>query len=121
MGVILLAGQLAGIVGGVIISTILTVLAVTLASKAATRRKHTWWFFGAATTILATILILAVNAYPWPTVRPGSDYDIAMKNLFFSGLAYTTCPGVAAILAAVATLVLPKKAVLAEPRPPSTS
>ena len=70
--------------------------------------------FARRSPVIWPLLWLAVYFYPWPTVRPGSDYDIALKNFFLGGLAYAAVPGVAAVVVLVGVLALRR----ANPPPP---
>jgi hypothetical protein len=68
-----------------------------------------WWYFSATLAATLFLLVLAVHEFPYEIAKPGSDYDIAMKNLFLQGLGYCTSPGMAALLAALATRMSPGK------------
>lgn len=59
--------------------------------------------------------LFVVHEYPYAIVRPGSDYDVAMKNLILQGFGYSAIPGLASLLAAVATLLMPKKGTATTP------
>ena len=48
-------------------------------------------------------------------MRPGSDYDIAMRNLFIQGIGFCAAPGPAALIGAVVALFAPKRP--ADPQP----
>lgn len=109
MGVILIIGLLAGIVCGLVVTAILGTGAVVVARKQSARRRHVWPALGAAAVVLTPLLMLAVYRYPWPAVRPGSDYNIAMQNLFLGGIGYGASPGMAALLACLILPFLPGK------------
>jgi hypothetical protein len=73
-----------------------------LTIRRARGRSRVWWVFGAVFVGVLALCIVAVHRYPFDAVRPGSDYDVAMKNLFLQGFAYCASPGAAALLAGLA-------------------
>ncbi len=108
MGFILIAVMFAGGALGLVATTALGSVALALTTRSAKSRKYVWWTFAAAFGVGVTLCIVAVHEFPYGAVRPGSDYDVAMKNLFLRGLGYCASPGPAALLAALATRLLPK-------------
>ena len=117
MGIVLLIGLLVGIIVGMAVSAALVLITVLLTRKQVSRRKHVWRIFCGGMALFMALLWVAVYFYPLPTVRPGSDYDIALKNLFISGFAYAAAPGFAALFAFVVTLALPRQPL--PPTPPA--
>ena len=117
MGVILIVALLVGIVCGLVLSLVLGFIAAFATRKQSKHRRHVWPAFGIGMAALVPVLAIVFHAYPLPEIRAGSDYDIAFKNLFISGLCYAAIPGCAAILALVATFVLPKKQSPIKPTP----
>lgn len=99
------------------ITAILGALGAVLTVKIAKRRAHVWQCFAAAFAVALAVLILAVHHYPYGQVRPGSDYDIAMKNFFLRGLGYCASPGPAALLAALAAWLTAKQSTDQTPAP----
>jgi hypothetical protein len=114
MGIVLMIGLLVGVAVGMAVSVALVVNTVLLTRKQVSRRQHVWRTFGGAMALFLALLWVAVYFYPLPAVRPGSDYDVALKNLFISGFAYAAAPGFAALFAFVVTLALPR-----QPLPPT--
>lgn len=110
MGVFLMAGMFAGCALGLVVAAILAGVGIIAAVKIAKSRRHVWGIFAAIFTIVLTLCILAIHGYPYGTVRPGSDYDVAMKNLFLQGFFYCASPGPAALMAALIALLAPRKA-----------
>jgi 4-amino-4-deoxy-L-arabinose transferase-like glycosyltransferase len=109
MGLILVAGMAAGCAVGLIITAILGGLGVVLTIKIGKSRGRVWWYFAVAFVVAVALLILGVYHYPYAPARPGSDYDTVMKNSFLQGLGYCASLGLAAFLAALATLLAPMK------------
>jgi hypothetical protein len=109
MGLVLMAGLIAGCALGLIFAASVGGVGVLLAVKSAKRRRRVWWCFAAVFVVLLLLGIVAVHQYPFAAVSPGSDYDVALKNLFLQGLGYCATPGPAALLAALATLWMPKR------------
>lgn len=99
-------GLLAGVVAGLMVSAVLVTVTLLLTRKHVARRRHGWRTFGVGTGLLVPLLWGAVYFHPWPTVRPGGDYDIALGNLFLGGLAYAAAPGVAAVVVLFGVLML---------------
>ena len=108
MGMILFAAMAAGSLAGLIITAILGGLAVAMIVKRAKNRLHGWWYFAVSFVVVLAVSILGVHEYPYGDVRGGSDYDVAMKNLFLQGAGYCAAPGFAAFLAAFAPMLAPK-------------
>jgi hypothetical protein len=115
MGLILVAALFAGCILGLLATALLGGVGVVLAIKGAKTHIRVWWCFAAVFVLLLPLGIVAVHEYPYAVVRPGSDYDVAMKNLFLQGLSYCASPGSAGLLAALATLLMPKKTVQTPP------
>jgi hypothetical protein len=110
MGLILVAVLLAGCALGLIITMIAGVAGVLLTVRSAKTRLHVWRNFALMFVIVLSFCILAVLRYPYDPVRPGNDYDIAMKNFFLAGFGCCVSPGTAVLLAALGTLLSPRKA-----------
>jgi hypothetical protein len=109
MGLVLMAGMFAGGAVGFIFSAIAGFGSMVLTIRNAKARRQVWWTFAVVFVVVLAACIVAVVQYPYDTVRPGSDYDVAMRNLFLQGLGYFASPGIAAIVAAVATFIAPRK------------
>jgi hypothetical protein len=99
----------AGCVLGFMISSVAGGAAMFVAFRNARHRTGVWWIFLAVFAIALLITIVAVYHYPYATPRPGSDYDVALRNLFLKGLGYCACLGPAALIAALATFLAPRK------------
>lgn len=106
-----MAGLFAGCALGVIVAVSVGGAGVLLAIKSAKKRRRVWWCFAGVFVVVLPLCIVAVQQYPYASVSPGSDYDVAMKNLFLQGFGYCAAPGPTALLAALATLWMPKKTV----------
>ncbi len=115
MGVMLIAAMAAGGVAGLVIGMTFVLLAVGLTRKTAARRSRVWPVFIGTSLLLALVLLHLVSLIPQAPVKPGSDYDIAMGNYFWTALRMLAAPGLAALLAMPATLLCPRKPVPAEP------
>ena len=98
MGMILIGALLVGCVLGVVIAAILGSAGLVVASKRAKTRAHVWRNFAVAFGVVLVLCVVVVYHFPYDIVRPGSDYDVAVKNLFLQGLAYCASPGVSALL-----------------------
>lgn len=109
MGVILMAALFAGGVLGLLVTAILGGAGLVLAGRSAKTRVRAWWCFVMVFFVLLLAGIVAVHEYPHAPVRPGIDYDVLMRNLFFQGFGYCACPGLAGLLAALATRLMPRK------------
>ncbi len=105
MGMILIGALLVGCVLGVVIAAILGSAGLVVASKRAKTRAHVWRNFAVAFGVVLVLCVVVVYHFPYDIVRPGSDYDVAVKNLFLQGLAYCASPGVSALLAGWMTLL----------------
>ena len=121
MGLILVAALFAGCVLGLIVTTILGGVGVLLTIKSAKTRIRVWWCFAAGFAVLLLLGIVAVHEYPYGVVRPGSDYNVAMKNFFLQGFGYCASPGPAALLAALGTWLMPKKTANTTPDRPGAT
>jgi hypothetical protein len=104
-----MAAMFAGCALGLIVSAIAGGAGVVLTMRSAKIRLRVWWSFAVVLVVVLSLCIVAVHQYPYGTVRPGSDYDVATKNLFLQGFGYCASLGTAALLAALATLLTPKK------------
>ncbi len=109
MGVFLFGGMLAGCIFGFAVTAVLGTVGLAVTIRLARTRIRAWRWFAVAVALLCLLCLIAVHVYPYPAVRPGSDYDVAMKNLFLQGLGYCASPGLAILLAALATMCAPKK------------
>jgi len=109
MGLVLMAAMFAGCVLGFMISSVAGGTAVFVTFRNARNRTGVWWIFLAVFAIAIGITIVAVYHYPYATPRPGSDYDVALRNLFLQGLGYCASPGPAALIAALTTFLAPRK------------
>lgn len=108
MGVILMAGAAAGMILGLMVTAVLGGTGLVLTRRSAETQRRAWWCFGMVFAALLTLGLLTVNAYPYDPVRPGSDYDVALRNYFWQWFGFSAVPGPAALLAGVATRLLPK-------------
>jgi Na+/proline symporter len=106
VGLILFAMMAAGAVLGLGITAVLGAMGVAMTAKRAKRHARVWRVFAAAFVALLCVLVALVYAYPYEQVRPGSDYEIAAKNLFLQGLGYCAAPGIAGLLAALAAMMV---------------
>ncbi len=115
MGVMLIAAMAGGGVAGLVIGLTFVLLAVGLARKTAARRSRVWPVFIGTAFLLALVLVYLVSLIPQAPVKPGSDYDVAMSNYFWTALRMLAAPGLAALLAVPATLLCPRQPPPVEP------
>lgn len=116
-----MAGMFAGCALGLGVSAVAGGAGVALTTRSARARPYVWWTFAAVFVVVLSLCLVAVHQYPYGTARPGSDYDIVMKNLFLEWFGYCASPGVAALVAAVATLLMPRKLVSQSPESDQTT
>lgn len=109
MGLVLMAALATGGVLGLIVTGISGGVGVALTLRSAKTRSYAWRIFGAVCGILLPLCIIAVYQYPHAPVNPGSDYAVAMTNLFLQALGYCASPGIAALGAGMATWLAPRK------------
>jgi hypothetical protein len=109
VGLVVMAAMFAGCALGLIVTGLAGGPGVVLAVRSARIRSRVWWSFAVVFAVVLALGIVAVHQYPYGTVRPGSDYDVAAKNLFLQGFGYCASPGAAALLVGLATLLTPKK------------
>jgi len=110
MGIMVFCAMLAGWVLGLTITAVLGAVGLGFAIKLAKSRNRVWWYFVVAFVVILPLVIFALQMIPYPHVRPGSDYDVAMKNLFLKGLGNCAAPGLAAFCAGFAAKLSPGKA-----------
>jgi len=112
MGIIFGIYMLAGIVVGLGIFVILVGVANLVLSVTRRRRGGGQGpVYAIFMAVLLTVLVIGVYCYPLlpdilPNTSPGSNYDIASKNLFFYCLAYSVSLGGAVLFASVVTFVI---------------
>jgi len=109
MGVILAGGMAAGFVIGFALTAGTGAAAIFLLLRFVGRRRNVWPVFFPVAGVALLLMIALVQLYPYEAVTPGSDYDIAMKNLFLRGFGYGLAPGVAALAGALASRLAPVK------------
>jgi len=115
MGVFLFGSLLAGLLAGLVISAILGGLTTFLLVRLQSRRQYVIpIFFFVAGTVL-TACIFGIRLFPFDWGRPGSNYDLAMSNLFWAALSYGASLGTAAGVAAIITLLIPTPARIPAP------
>ena len=103
MGMILGFALFGGVLIGAVVSIALCVLAIVIIRKVSHERLNVGRLFVAGFFVFLSALLLGISYYPFASVRPGSDYDVAMKNFFLQGIFYAVNPGVAAMLALLST------------------
>jgi hypothetical protein len=99
MGLVLMGAMGAGGLLGLLLAAVLGSIGLVATTRAARTRARAWWIFAGALAVVLPLCIVAVNAYPYAPVRPGSDYDVAAKNLFLQAVGYCASPGLAALIA----------------------
>ena len=107
MGIFLGLALFVGIIVGVLISAALVIIAIILTKKAAKRRLYVWRVFTCVASIALPVLVLAVYMFPYDSGTPGSNYGILFVCFFLLGLAYSTVPGLSALLAFLAGMACP--------------
>ena len=85
MGLFLLGPTLVGCVVGLLVAAIPANIGVAITVRRANSYNQAWRHFGLAYTVFLAILIAIIYNYPYSHVRPGNDFDIAMKVFFNSG------------------------------------
>jgi len=95
-----MSGMLAGCVTGAAASVILCFAAYAATRKIFETRRNIRALFIEIFAAAFILIVMAVHFYPYQKVRPGSDYDIAMKNFLIQGFGYSAGAGFAAIIAA---------------------
>ena len=109
MGLVIGFALLVGVVIGLVVTGATGGLAMVIAIRGAKRRLYVWRVAAVAAAILVGGLVLLVQHCANQPVKPGNDYDIIMQNFFIAGLGYSATPGIAAILATLATSLCPKR------------
>ena len=109
MGLVLGFALLVGVVIGLAVTAITGGLAVVIAIGGARRRLYAWRVVAVAATIFVGVLVLLVQHYANQPVRPGSDYNIVLKNFFVSGFGYSATPGIAAFAEVLVSFLCPKR------------
>lgn len=100
MGRVLIGALIVGGALGLMLTTITGGAGVFLTARNAKNRSQFLWRFAVAGVIVLTLCVVAANQHPYATVRPGSDYDVALQNLFLQCFGYCASPGTAALMAA---------------------
>jgi hypothetical protein len=101
---VLLVFAVGFLIGG-LISAALGGLAFVLVRRDAKRRRHGWAIFGVATGLLFLCALVVVHSRPATVNLP---HSIDAKNLFLNSIAYGSSLGVAAAIACVVTLLIPR-------------
>ena len=109
MGLMLFGTMVVGWILGLGITAVLGSVGIGFTIKAGKSRRGVWWGFAVVFVVILSLLVYGIRLIPFEQVRPGSDYDLAMKNGFLTGISYCACPGIAALLAGLASLLAPKK------------
>ena len=108
MGIIVLASLAGGCVIGLMATVALGSISVFIAVKRAEKRNNVWWYFTGAFVIAWILAILVLNNIPFDHIRPGNDYDLAIKKFFLQGLFYCASLGFSAFAATLITLLFPQ-------------
>jgi len=108
MGIILGFALFTGIFIVVLISILLVTTAIIVVRRRGEMRSHVWRVFLPVSVVSLALLVLGVYHYPYDIGTPGSNYSVLFGHFFFVGLAYSAIPGVASILAFLATLFCPR-------------
>ncbi|MCU0517166.1 MAG: hypothetical protein MUC60_09935 [Oscillatoria sp. Prado101] len=118
MGIVLIASVIFGIATGSVVSELLVVSALLLTRMQIAGHSHVWRTFALAMGSLLPVLWFVAYLYcryqlAWESDSGTSgppDFSRWFQNLYVSGLAFAASPGLAAMLAFVAVLVLsPRK------------
>ena len=109
MGRVLIGALIVGGALRLMLTTITGGAGVFLTARNAKNRSQFLWRFAVAGVIVLTLCVVAANQHPYATVRPGSDYDVALQNLFLQCFGYCASPGTAALVAAMTTWFAPRK------------
>ena len=109
MGMVLMVAMAVGGIVGLVINGILGTTGLIMTARNSNKRARVWLYFFATVAIAMPIIVFAVYSFPYAQAKPGSDYDIVMKNLFLQAVGYCASPGAAALIAALATYLAPRK------------
>jgi MFS family permease len=109
MGFILACAMGVGIVIGLVVTGLLSGFVIIMMIRIAKNRIRPWRFFAWASAVFLVLLILAMQYYPYGVPKPGSDYNIGMKNFFIGAFGYSIIPGIALFLAMLAVLLFTEK------------
>lgn len=109
MGLIIFVIMSVGCVMGLAVAATLGTLSVLMIYKRGCRHVGLRWISAAVFAAVLILLVIGVRRYPYAPVSPGSDYAIMARNLFLQGLGYCAAPGIAALSAALVTVLSVKK------------
>jgi MFS family permease len=118
VGIFIAAAGFFGFLLGALISAALGALAVVLLVRDGWRRRHGWWAFGIIGVPILACLLLLVHSRPRTLNLPNS---IDLMGFFLNCVGYTGSPGVAAAIASVVTLAIPRPKRNAVPPPVPSS
>lgn len=106
MGMILMVAVLAGGLLGLAMTAVLGTVGAVLIVRSRRTRPRVLTAFAVVLMIALPLWIAAVQQYPYPMARLGSDYDIVMANLFLQSLGVAAGPGIAVLLAALLAMLI---------------
>lgn len=108
MSFVLFAILFAGIAIGVTIDVVLVAAALAVLLRRFQRAGATppWRRLTAVFLVGTALAFHAARALPYGEVRPGNDYEVAARNLFRAGIAYSVAPGAAFLLTALVGLTI---------------
>lgn len=109
MGLVLGFALLVGVAVGLAVTAATGGLALAIAIGKAKRRLYVWRVVAVGTVVFVAVLALLVQHFANAPARPGSDYDVVMRNFFLSASGYSAAPGVAALLAAALSSFCPRR------------
>jgi hypothetical protein len=114
MGIFIAVAAMAGFLAGAFITAAFGALAVVLMVRDAKKRRHGWWVFGTITVPVLACLVLLIYSLPNALNVP---YSYDLTKLFLYCVGYGGSLGVAAAVASVVTLVIPRPKRSAVPPP----
>lgn len=108
MGIILGFSLSVGIFIGLLISLLLAIVTIIIAVRNAKTRIHVRRVFIMVALVSLPLLALGVHCYPYNAGDTGSNYSALFGHYFVIGLAYAVLPGMATLLALLATRLCPR-------------
>ena len=94
-----------GVFAGALISAGLGTVAVIAIRRDAKQRRHGWWMFGTITAVLFPCVLVFVHSWPASINIP---HSVDLKKMILNSVSYGSSLGVAAAVACVVTLLIPR-------------
>lgn len=94
---------------------VLVGLSAAIVAKSARMRRNAWTIAGVVCALTTILTIIAVLMWPYQTVRPGSDYEIATLNICIQAGSCTLSFGIGAVFGAIAAWLFAGKTSASAP------